>query len=142
MNDELKLIEKTAQIKEQTDVYREIADQHRNMRIMTDVESMEFQNSKVGEPDLLSTFEYQDARITKVQNKMASNRLKHLIKEKWAKERYVKELEVLDLIKFLTREDTERIYLTEEEFRVLQPGLEYFSVDPLLIVSLKKSLTD
>lgn len=75
---------------------------------------------------------------------MASKRLKHLQEELWAKQRYVNEMKVLDLIKFLTstREDSERIYLTEEEFDVILYGLEYFSLDPLLIQNFKQKLTD
>ena len=105
MNEELRLIEKTAQIKEKTDVYKDIAGQHRNMRLMTDVERMSLQNMELGEADLLDRFEYKDARITKVQNEMASRRIKQLQEERWAKERYLNEMKVLDLIKFLTMEE-------------------------------------
>ena len=44
------------------------------MRLMTDVERMGHQYFEIEEPDLLSTFEYRDARITKVQNQMVFKR--------------------------------------------------------------------
>ena len=58
--------------------------------------------------------------------------------------RHDENMKVLDLLKFVTREeaDMQRLYLTEEEFEPIEFGLKYFCTDHILVFKLKKSLMD
>ena len=87
-------------------MYEEIMDKYRNKSIMNDIEHKNFQITEIGEPTLGDTFEYTDARITKMQNNVITKRLNELQYEKIVKDRYSNDLKVLDLLKFLTRADT------------------------------------
>lgn len=64
MGDELKVYKETTQIREHQEDFREIAEQFRNVRIQTDVERMGHQIEELGEPDLITTFDYNDSKIT------------------------------------------------------------------------------
>ena len=44
-------------------------------------------------------------------------------------ERYASDIKVLDLLKFLTKADAKRIYLSKKEFKAIEYGLKYFSID-------------
>lgn len=49
---------------------------------------------------------------------------------------------MLDLLRFVTRVEPERLYLTEKEFETIEFGLKYFCSDYILIFKMKKSLMD
>ena len=73
---------------------------------------------------------------------MVNKRFEQLKKEKFAKIRYGKYLKVLNLLKFLTRVEIERLHLSEEEFEDIEFGMKYFCIDYVLIFKIKKSLMD
>ena len=90
---------------------------------MNNIHKKNLQLSEMGEPDICDTFEYGEDRITKMQDKLINKRMKMVQEERISKQKYTNDLKVVDLLKFLTRVEKERIYLSKEDFEAIEFGL-------------------
>ena len=70
-----------------------------------------------------------DDRIREIRTQILERRLKELDEERAAQDKYLRDVKMLNVIKFFKRSDDSKL-VTEEEIQVLEDGLKVFGLDP------------
>jgi len=85
----------------------------------------------IGTPEINNLFDYEDGRITRLQQNIIERRRQEMRVEKEAKERYGNDLKRIEFLKFLKRnkDSSQGLNISEEQFEILQERFVSFGIE-------------